>query len=78
MSDNISEDYQSGEVTRATQMVEESSDEGESQTHASKWLQEFPGNITPSDVDDSRPWPNSNRTTNEMKLMMLMSKVVQT
>ena len=47
-------------------MVEESSDEGESQTHASKWLQELPRNIIPSDVDDPRPCPNSNRITNEV------------
>ena len=34
MSDNISEEYQSREVARATQMVEEESfEEGESQTH---------------------------------------------
>ena len=65
MSDNISEEYQSREVTRATQMVEESSDERESPTHASIGLQELPGNITPSGVDDPGPWPNSNRTANE-------------
>ena len=66
MSDNISEEYQLREVTRATQMVEQSSDERESQTHVSKWLQELPGNMTPSDVDDPRPLPKSNRTTNEI------------
>ena len=36
MSDNISEGYQSREVKRATQTMEESSNEGESQTYASK------------------------------------------
>ena len=66
MSDNISEEYQSREVTRAAQMVEESSEEGESQTHTSKWLQELPRNMTPSDSDDSRPWPISNRTKTEI------------
>ena len=66
MSDNICEEYQPKEVTTATQMVEESSEEGESQTHASKWLQELSRNMTPSDVDDSRPWPNSNKTKNEL------------
>ena len=47
-------------------MVEESSEGGESQTHASKCLQELPGNMTPSDVDDSRPLPTSNKSTNEV------------
>ena len=66
MSDNISEEYQSTEVTRAAQMVEESSEGRESQTHASKWFEELPRNLTPSDLDDSRPWPNSNKITYEI------------
>ena len=66
MSDNISEGYQSLEQTRATQMMQESSEEGESQTHTSKWLQELFRNSTHSDVDDSRPWSYSNKTMNEI------------
>ena len=64
MSDNISEEYQSREVTRAAQMVDESSEERESKTHTSKWLQELPRNLTTSDDDDSRP--QSNKITNEI------------
>ena len=55
MSDNISEECQSREVARATQLVKESSEEGDSQTLTSKWLRELPRNLTPSDANDSRP-----------------------
>ena len=66
MSDNLSGEYQTKEVTRAIQMVEEFAEEGESQTLTSEWLQELPRNMTPSEVDDSSPWPNSNKITNEV------------
>ena len=65
MSDNLSEAYQTKEVTRATRIIGESSDEAESQTLTSNWLQELPRNMTPSEADAFRPWPNSNRTRGE-------------
>ena len=43
----------------------ESFEEKGSQTHTSKWLQVLPRNRTPSYADDPRPWPNSQRTTEE-------------
>ena len=52
-------------MTRATSTIGESFDEAESQTLTSNWLQELQHNMTPSDADAFRPWPNSIRTRGE-------------
>ena len=62
ISDNMSGKYQTKAITRATGAIGEYFYESDGQTHTSKWLEVILRNLTPSEVDDSRPWPNSNRT----------------
>ena len=64
MSDRVSGEYQTKEIMRATRPLGEYSDEANCQTHASIWSRELP-RMTPSEVDESRPWPDSNRTKDE-------------
>ena len=62
MLDNVSEEYQSKAITRATEDIGGSADETGSQAHTSRWLQDLPSKTTPFEVDDTRGWPNSNET----------------
>ena len=65
MSDDASEKYQAKPVARITDDIGGSADETGSQTHTSKWLLDLPNYVTPYDVDDTRAWPNSNKTNED-------------
>ena len=65
MSDDASEKYQAKPVARITDDIGGSADETGSQTHTSKWLLDLPNDVTPYDVDDTRAWPNSNKTNED-------------
>ena len=65
MSDNLSEEYQTKAIARATDDIGGSADETGSQPHTSIWLQDVPGNTTSFGLDDSGAWPNSNETREE-------------
>ena len=70
MSDNLSEEYQTKVIARATDDIGGSADETGSQTHTSRWLQGLPGNTTPFGVDDTGAWPNSNETREEVEAII--------
>ena len=65
MSDNLSEEYPTKAIARATDDIGRSADETGSQAHTSRWLQDLPGNTKPFGVDDTGAWPNSNETREE-------------
>ena len=71
MSDNMSEEYQTKQVTRIADDIGGSADETGSQAHTSKWLQELTKvAVTPFGTDEAGTWPNSNRTNAEEEAEM--------
>ena len=62
MLDHVSEEYQTLEIARVTGILGESSDEANGQTYTSTWIRELSHVMPLEQPNESRPWPNSNRT----------------
>ena len=77
MSDNLSEEYQTKAIARATHDIRGSADGTGSQTHTSRWLQDLPSNTTPFGVDDTGAWPNSNETREEEAIISCLNATGQ-
>ena len=77
MSDNASDEYQTKAVARTVDDIGGSADETGSQDHTSKWLQELSYAAIPFGTDDTRAWPNSNRTNDEAVEMSCLNATGQ-